>query len=111
MSASQLLSVPEAVLYKDGLNDDAAVLVSEHVIVHEIGRYAFFHEALFDHAFARAWLSENGTVLEFLIHGEQELFRRGQTRQVLTYVRDGDPARFAGEARDLLTSSEVRFHV
>lgn len=111
MSAAQELSVPESVLFADGLDDDATVLVSEHVIVHERGRYAFFHEALFDHAFARAWMAENRSVLAFLLAGEQELFRRGQVRQVLSYLRDGEPERFVHEAHSVLASDEVRFHV
>jgi hypothetical protein len=111
MSDSQQLSVPEAALFAEGLDDDASVLVSEHVIVHESGRYAFFHESLFDYAFVRGWLTTNRSILEFLLAGEQELFRRAQVRQVLSYVRDTEKARFPTEVRAVLDHEAVRFHV
>jgi hypothetical protein len=111
MSESQRLAVPEAVLFADSLDDDAAVLESEHVIVHEGGRYAFFHEALFDYAFVRTWLQTNESVLDFLVAGEQELFRRAQVRQILTYWNDNDRGRFIRDVHTLLMHEDVRFHV
>jgi hypothetical protein len=79
--------------------------------VHEGGRYAFFHEALFDYAFVRTWLRADQSTLEFLLAGEQELFRRAQVRQILTYWRENDRERFTADVRALLTHEDVRFHV
>lgn len=111
MNDSQRLAVPEAVLYPDGLDGDASVLVSEHVLVRDDRRYAFFHETLFDFAFARAWICDNRNVLEFLLGGEQELFRRAQVRQVLRLLRELEPVRFVEEVRALLAHPEVRYHI
>ncbi|MGW5153387.1 hypothetical protein [Rhodococcus koreensis] len=111
ISNRQRLSVPEAVLDQDDLANDADVLVSEHVLVRNGREIAFFHESFFDYAFARRWLTLDESIVDFLTRGEQELFRRAQVRQIMTHLRDSDPARFVGEVRSLLTSDRVRFHI
>ncbi len=72
---------------------------------------AFFHEAFFDYAFARRWVARSETLVQFLIGGDQELFRRAQVRQILTHLHDEDPARFIDEAEGVLTSPAIRFHL
>lgn len=111
MSNSQRLAVPESALFAGGLDDDASALVAEHIIVHEGSRYAFFHEALFDYAFVRTWLAANQSVLDFLLVGEQELFRRAQVRQILSYWEGHDRERFTADVRELLMHPRVRFHI
>jgi hypothetical protein len=111
MSNSQRLAVPESALFAGGLDDDASALVAEHIIVHEGGRYAFAHEALFDYAFVRTWLALNQSGLDFLLAGEQELFRRAQVRQILSYWKEHDRDRFAADVRELLMHLDVRFHI
>jgi hypothetical protein len=111
MSNSQRLAVPESALFAGGLDDDASALVAEHIIVHEGGRYAFVHEALFDYAFVRTWLAANQSVLDFLLAGEQELFRRAQVRQILSYWKEHDRERFTADVRELLMHPHVRFHI
>ena len=111
MSARQTLALPEQILDAEGLDDDVEVLASEHLIVRANGRVSFFHETLFDYAFARRWVARGQSVLEFLLAGEQELFRRAQVRQVLLYLRDYDAQRFVAEVRDVLNEPCVRYHV
>ena len=111
MSNSQRLAIPESALFAEGLDDDASVLVAEHIIVHEGGRYAFVHEALFDYAFVRIWLAANQSTLDFLLAGEQELFRRAQVRQILSYWKEHDRERFTADVRELLMHLNVRFHI
>jgi hypothetical protein len=111
MSARQRLSVPHSVLDADHLAVSGEVLVSEHVCVRDGRQLAFFHESFFDYAFARDWLRRDETLVDFLTSGEQELFRRGQVRQVLDHLRDLDPERFAKEVEALLTSPEIRYHL
>ncbi|MDV7091008.1 ATP-binding protein [Rhodococcus opacus] len=111
ISNRQRLSVPAAVLDQDDLASDADVLVSEHVLVRNGREIAFFHESFFDYAFARHWLALDDSIVDFLTRGEQELFRRAQVRQIMTHLRDSDPARFVGEVRSLLTSDRIRFHI
>ncbi|MGW4379416.1 hypothetical protein [Kitasatospora sp. NPDC004531] len=111
MSSQQRLSVPDSVLDTDELAVSADVLVSEHICVRDGRQLAFFHESFFDYAFARDWLRRDETLVGFLIGGRQELFRRGQVRQVLDHLRDQNPERFAEEVEELLTSPDVRYHL
>lgn len=111
MSARQRLSVPLSVLDADDLAASGELLVSEHVCVRDGRQLAFFHESFFDYAFARDWLRRDESLVAFLVGGEQELFRRGQVRQVLDHLRDLDPERFTEEIEALLTSPDIRYHI
>lgn len=111
MSANQVLSAPEAVLDDADLLDDADILASEHVLIRNGGKVAFFHEAFFDYAFARRWIVRDESLVEFLRSGRQELFQRAQVRQVLTHLRESDPERFLAEVEALLDSPDVRSHI
>jgi hypothetical protein len=111
MSEGQQLTARLSVLDAADLGGDAEVLASEHVIVRDGNRYAFFHESFFDYAFARLWAERRQRLVDFLIGDEQELFRRAQVRQILLYIRDDDPTRFVCEAEAVLAHPEVRFHI
>lgn len=111
MSSLQRLAVPPDVLEAEDLDDDVDVLASEHLVISDGQRISFFHETLFDYAFARRWIARNESVVDFLLGGEQELFRRAQVRQVLLHLREVDPPRFVREVRELLFDDRVRFHV
>jgi hypothetical protein len=110
-SDRQTLSVPIEVLDEGDLSDDANVLVSEHVLARDGDRIAFFHETFFDYAFARQWVSRNEDLIEFLTRDEQELFRRGQVRQILQHLHEREHGRFLKELEAILTSSAIRFHI
>jgi len=110
-SDRQTLSVPIEILDEDELIEDANVLVSEHVLARDGGRIAFFHETFFDYAFARQWVSRSESLTDFLLRDEQELFRRGQVRQILQHLYEREPERFRVEAVAVLTSDRVRFHI
>ncbi|MEV5200129.1 hypothetical protein [Streptomyces sp. NPDC053720] len=111
MSAGRRLSVPYSILDTDDLAASRRVLESEHVFVRDGRQLAFFHESFFDYAFARGWLRREESLVAFLAGGEQELFRRGQLRQVLDHLRDLDPERFAEEVEALLTGPDIRYHL
>jgi hypothetical protein len=111
ISSRQRLSVPITVLDRDELSVDAGVLVSEHVLVRDGQQIAFFHESFFDYAFARGWIERNQTLVEFLVCGEQELFRRTQVRQIMNHLRELEPERFVTDVETLLTNPDIRFHI
>jgi hypothetical protein len=111
ISSSQRLEVPIQTLEGEDLALDAATLVSEHVLVRDGDKIGFFHEAFFDYAFARGFLSSGVTVRQFLLEGEQELFRRAQVRQILFHLRQVDPGQFVDQVDDLLAATDVRFHI
>jgi hypothetical protein len=111
ISSSQRLEVPIQALEGEDLALDVATLVSEHVLVRDGDKISFFHEAFFDYAFARGFLRTGATVREFLVEGEQELFRRAQVRQILFHLRQVDPEQFVEQVRELLDATDVRFHI
>ncbi len=109
MSAEQRLSLPKSVFDADDPRGDADVLASEHVITFDRRKVAFFHEAFFDYSFARGWVAGGHELMAWLLDGDQEL--RGQVRQILTHLRDIEPARFTGELRACLNDERVRVHL
>lgn len=110
-SERQVLSVPVEMLDDGDLIEDANVLVSEHVLARDSGRIAFFHEAFFDYAFARLWVSREESLVDFLIRDEQALFRRAQVRQILQHLYEREPDRFRAESKAVLTADNIRFHI
>jgi hypothetical protein len=110
MSRRQRLSVPKPV---DDRDTRAAydVLLSEHILVQDSREIAFFHEGVFDYAFSRYWVSLGRPLIDFLLESEQELFRRAQVRQVLSFLRGYDQARFVSEIDSVLRSRLIRYHV
>lgn len=111
ISDRQQLSVSDTVLDQGDLARDGDAFISEHVLVRDGNRIAFFHEAFFDYAFARQWATKSQTLLGFLTASEQELFRRAQVRQVLHHLRERDTTRYLAELRPVLESPDVRFHI
>ena len=109
LSANQRLSAPRDVL--DDFSADAAVLTSERVLILSDGQYRFFHEAFFDYAFARRFASQGRDLVDFLLAGEQDLFRRAQVRQILSYVRSHDRPYYLRELGSILLDSRIRFHI
>src|SRR5262249_12864758 len=109
MSERQMLSAPLSIV--DTYAEDAAAMVSEHVLMRDGQRYAFFHEGFFDYAFARRFAARGLALIPFLQQSEQHLFRRAQVRQILLYERDTDRAEYLENLRTLLTHSAIRFHL
>lgn len=111
MSAQQLTFAPISVT--EDWADDAKAMASAHVLIKDDKnrRYRFFHESFFDYAYARRFCDRGGSVMELLASSEQHLFRRAQVRQILTYRRESDFTRYIADLRDILVSTNVRFHI
>ena len=110
MTAAQQLSVAKEKLD----NVSTAYLdqvASEGVITFDGRRYGFGHESFFDYCFARVFFNRSGSLVSLLKGSEQHLFRRAQVRQVLAYLRDADPDRYAGELEALVTDDGIRTHI
>ncbi len=86
-------------------------LASEGVISVDNRRCGFSHESFFDYVFGRVFVRRQASITAFLKTSEQHLFRRVQVRQVLAYLRDYHPARYAQDLRDLLSDDAIRAHV
>lgn len=109
MSERQVLAAPVDIV--EEWADDAAAMASEHILVRDESRYAFFHEGFFDYAFARHFAGRGHDLLPILLSGEQHLFRRAQVRQVLLHERDAERIKYLTDLRALLTHPDVRFHI
>jgi hypothetical protein len=109
MNERQTLSVPRGLLPPgDGELD---CLVSANVLVRSGSRIRFFHESFFDYVFARRCCEMGEPLLAFLRSGEQDLFRRSQIRQILTYRRDDDFAAYLQDLGSCFAAADVRFHI
>ncbi len=88
-------------------------MVSIHVLVDNGRDYRFFHESFFDYAFARSFCRIGEPLHKFLTRpGEdQQLFRRAQVRQIMGYRREIRFEDYLRDLRELLTSSQIRFHI
>ncbi|MDK2412631.1 ATP-binding protein [Aphanizomenon sp. PH219] len=106
----QSLSAPETVV--DEFESDARAMASEHILIWQNKRISFFHESFFDYAFARRFASRGQNIVSFLgKKEEQHLFRRAQVRQILIHEREADFDSYLNNFQELLTSSDVRFHI
>ena len=86
-------------------------MASEGVITLDGHRYGFGHESFFDYCFARLFVARSTSLLSFLTESEQHLFRRGQVRQVLTYLRDAGRTRYVQEITRLFEDDATRPHL
>ena len=86
-------------------------MASEGVITFDDGRFGFGHESFFDYCFARLFVSRPASLVSFLRESEQHLFRRGQVRQVLAYLRDAERHRYVQELASLLSEQGIRPHL
>jgi hypothetical protein len=112
LTALQSLSAPVAKIQDSPLWDDARKMASANVLLIDDKVCRFFHEGFFDYAFARRFVHKGKKLSEFLISsGEQDLFRRAQVRQVLTYLRARDRARYLIELESLLKATGIRPHI
>lgn len=112
MSDQRTLSVACEELDANDYIDDAEILASEGILSIENHRVSFFHEILFDYTFARQWLKEKQSMVNFLLEHDQGLFRRAQVRQILEMLREHDHAdRFHYEIDRILKSGEIRSHI
>ena len=110
MTSTQQLSVRRETL--DAFSPDYVdQLASEGVISFAGRRYGFGHESFFDYVFARLFVTRSESLVALLKASEQHLFRRGQVRQVLAYLRDAYPDRYVEELGGLLSDDGIRPHL
>jgi hypothetical protein len=88
-------------------------MASASVVRIDDGEVQYFHEAFFDYAFARNFLSAGHDLVQWLLADDQHLFRRSQVRQVLAFLRrhPSERATYLQSLRELLESSGIRPHI
>jgi len=110
MTRSQQLSVRREALDKCA-PQYVDQMISEGVLTRDGHRVGFGHESFFDYCFARQFVLASRTLVEFLLQGEQHLFRRAQVRQVLQYLHEGEADRFCAELTGLIEHKQTRTHL
>jgi hypothetical protein len=112
LTARQSLSAPVATILDGPFRKDVRVMASANVLLIDDKVCRFFHEGFFDYAFARRFVHKGKKLSDFLLNsGEQDLFRRAQVRQVLTYLRSRDRAVYLIELESLLKTPGIRNHI
>jgi hypothetical protein len=109
MSDRQDLVTPVATL--DPFAGALDILQRAGLIVVRGQRIGFLHESLFDYLHARAFVQERRPLIDFLLGSEQTLFRRTQTRQILSFERELERRRYLADLETILTDVRVRPHV
>ena len=111
LSESETLVAPSYAL--DEYGKARNVLASEGIIYVQDNSIRFFHESFFDYAFARAFVRSKKDLIQWLISGEQHLFRRSQVRQVLEFLRGhkSNVVRYHQTLRNILGHPDIRFHI
>ncbi len=92
----------------------AEALLSLGLLQQQGGRVRFAHQAHADYLIAQRVVSKilaEGTKILQWLEGDQSLFRREQVRQVLQMLRDDDPSTYVQAMAELLSSSDIRFHL
>jgi len=109
MSEHQVLIAPASILDKyDSLPE---AMASEHILIKDNNRYAFFHQGFLDYAFARNFCADGNKLVPFLKGDEQHLFRRAQVRQILLHERDDNFPGYIADLGLMLNDPEIRFHL
>ena len=113
MSKSQKLVVPVESL--DSVNRKYLNrMASEGVLVRQEEYFSFQHESFFDYCYARMIVGENVCFISILEQDEeQDLFRRTQLRQYLTYLRERQSgfSDYLDKMKELIHRKEIRFHL
>lgn len=109
MNKQQTLSAPDRIL--EEYENDAHIIASFGVLIHENGRYSFFHESFFDYIFANNFIDKGIKICELLLNSEQHLFRRAQVRQILTLQRSENNSQYLINIEELLNHKTIRLHI
>ncbi len=112
MDSHGRLDAPESLVADRGSAVNA--LCATGLVKRDGSRLVFAHQGYFDHLVAEYVLREalrgKRDTAQWL-KANQSLFRRDQLRQLLTLLRDTDPAQHSTLIRSVLLDSDVRFHL
>lgn len=86
-------------------------LASLHLVTVQEDQVAFFHQGFHDYVVARGLCAQGLDVVEYVRETDQSLFQRERLRQILNYMRGADFDRYVSEARALLETEDIRFHL
>ena len=110
LNKKQSLSISKRFLEDHETSVDA--LISCGILIEDGNKQiAFFHETMFDYAFARHQAKSDQSVSDWLLSTDQHLFQRGQLRQILLYLRSSDLIAFRKDVVEILAHNDIRPHL
>ena len=110
LNKKQSLSISKRFLEDHETSVDA--LISCGILIEDGNKQiAFFHETMFDYAFARHQAKSDHSVSDWLLSTDQHLFQRGQLRQILLYLRSSDLIEFRKDVVEILEHNGIRPHL
>ena len=74
-------------------------------------KIGFSHQTLFDHALARRFTSETGSLPAYVRGRQDSLFVRSKLWSALTYLREVDIPRYAGDLSELFSEESLPRHL
>ncbi len=105
------LAVPVGVLDDQEYKQAKIYLQTINFIKEQHGSFIFFHQTLFDYAYARHFVAGGNLIGDFILASTQGLLERALMLQVLAYLRHSDPEQYLQELTKLLFSETLRFHL
>ena len=92
---------------------EANYLISEGIIEQIDNRATFFHQSMYDYAFARYYKKENRSLIQDLLEKKkhQGLFMRSTVNFVLDYERAKNEKQYKEDVKTILFSGKIRTHI
>ena len=111
MAARETLWLPR-IRFEDR-EDDIKALESANILapLGGSGSIGFTHQTLFDHALARSFAREAGSLSAYVLERQTSLFLRPKLWAALTYLRGVDPPAYGAELEAIWTIHGLRAHL
>lgn len=92
---------------------EANYLISEGIIEQIDNRATFFHQSMYDYAFARYYKKEKRSLIQDLLAKEkhQGIFMRSTVNFVLDYERAKNEKQYKEDVKTILFSGKIRTHI
>jgi len=103
ISETQRLAQPVVIM--DSLREEYNYLQSTGILRADGSICSLFHQGFFDYSWARRFVRLGGAICATIKQSPQGFFERPQVLQVLTYLRDVDPAKVLNELKLLIDST------
>ncbi len=109
MQRQQRLAVSN--LYFEDYITELNYLESEGVIQSKQQRISFFHQTFFDFIFAKRFVEQGGSLMDFILENNQSFHIRSSLKMILDFLRSYDPDLFVKTIKQLLEAPELMFHI